>query len=394
MRWSTAMKPAARRKRARYGCAATLQRYPKQRLAWQRLQQILEHTQQLQEETGVWARMGRHFAECQERMQWAETHWNLFDPRQAWKVLPAWIPARSASRSSMPARGAGLGPGAGRRCPRRLRAHAGPGHPPEQQRRGPVDRPVPGQQSEAGSCRCLSAVGSAAAIRGAWPAPLQLAENLHDWPALKSLLAEAEGLPEAQGSPYYWVARARLAEQEGHGDVAERLYREALVRFPGENLVRERLLWFYIDRGRRDSLAPLLAQWHGLALRDSTLWLPFASASLLLERNDQALAWFRLYLKSNPNDWLVQAAYADALMPAATRTRPCACADYCSGGSTARRSGPPRTASPSTCACSPWPRGRCSPRARRGGPGMASRRCCSCGSSSSSTSSPPPTRSR
>ncbi|MFU1924002.1 tetratricopeptide repeat protein, partial [Klebsiella pneumoniae] len=51
----------------------------------------------------------------------------------------------------------------------------------------------------------------------------------------------------------------------------------------------------------------------GLALRDSTLWLPFASASLLLERNDQALAWFRLYLKSNPNDWLVQAAYADAL---------------------------------------------------------------------------------
>ena len=38
---------------------------------------------------------------------------------------------------------------------------------------------------------------------------LQLAENLHDWPALKSLLAEAEGLPEAQGSPYYWVARAR-----------------------------------------------------------------------------------------------------------------------------------------------------------------------------------------
>lgn len=142
---------------------------------------------------------------------------------------------------------------------------------------------------------------------------LQLAENLHDWPALKSLLAEAEGLPEAQGSPYYWVARARLAEQEGHGDVAERLYREALVRFPGENLVRERLLWFYIDRGRRDSLAPLLAQWHGLALRDSTLWLPFASASLLLERNDQALAWFRLYLKSNPSDWLVQAAYADAL---------------------------------------------------------------------------------
>ncbi len=56
-----------------------VQRYPKQRLAWQRLQQILEHTQQLQEETGVWARMARHFPlSVKERMQWAETHWNLF----------------------------------------------------------------------------------------------------------------------------------------------------------------------------------------------------------------------------------------------------------------------------------------------------------------------------
>ncbi|MGV8314919.1 tetratricopeptide repeat protein, partial [Pseudomonas aeruginosa] len=69
-----------------------------------------------------------------------------------------------------------------------------------------------------------------------------------------------------------------------------RLYREALVRFPGENLVRERLLWFYIDRGRRDSLAPLLAQWHGLALRDSPLWLPFASAWSLRSSSRLALA--------------------------------------------------------------------------------------------------------
>ncbi|MBF3046358.1 tetratricopeptide repeat protein, partial [Pseudomonas aeruginosa] len=66
---------------------------------------------------------------------------------------------------------------------------------------------------------------------------------------------------------------------------------------------------------------PLLTQWRGLARRDSTLWLPFASANLLLERNDQALAWFRLYLKSNPNDWLAQAAYADALDASGYRDR-------------------------------------------------------------------------
>ncbi|MGV8469050.1 tetratricopeptide repeat protein, partial [Pseudomonas aeruginosa] len=50
-----------------------------------------------------------------------------------------------------------------------------------------------------------------------------------------------------------------------------------------------------------------------LALANGSHSVLSRSASLLLERNDQALAWFRLYLKSNPNDWLVQAAYADAL---------------------------------------------------------------------------------
>ncbi|EVT85214.1 biofilm formation protein PelB [Pseudomonas aeruginosa VRFPA09] len=291
-----------------------VQGYPKQRLAWQRLQQILEHTQQLQEETGVWARMARHFPlSVKERMQWAETHWNLFDPRQAWKVL-AGVDTRAIREPEF----------------WRLRAALAWALEQDDDARAAYERMLAldirlnssDEDQLIALYRDSNPQQALQVLIGSWQrsrdprrlaSALQLAENLHDWPALKSLLAEAEGLPEAQGSPYYWVARARLAEQEGHGDVAERLYREALVRFPGENLVRERLLWFYIDRGRRDSLAPLLAQWHGLALRDSTLWLPFASASLLLERNDQALAWFRLYLKSNPNDWLVQAAYADAL---------------------------------------------------------------------------------
>jgi len=49
------------------------------------------------------------------------------------------------------------------------------------------------------------------------------------------------------------------------------------------------------------------------------LWLPFASASQLLGRESEALAWYRLYLKSSPQDWLVRAAYADALESAGYR---------------------------------------------------------------------------
>lgn len=86
------------------------------------------------------------------------------------------------------------------------------------------------------------------------------------------------------------MARARLIGQKGHGDVAGRLYRKTLVRFPGEGPVYEHLLWFYISRDYRDNLMSLLTQWHSLALRGSTLWLPPISANLLLEHNDQTLA--------------------------------------------------------------------------------------------------------
>lgn len=299
-----------------------LERYPKQRLAWQRLQQILEHTQQLQEETEVWARMARHFPlAIKERMQWAETHWNLFDPRQAWKVLDAADEHAIREAEFW-----------------RLRAALAWALERDDDARAAYERMLAlgirlNSSDEDQLITLYRDSDPKKALRiliGSWQrsrdprrlaSALQLAENLHDWPTLRSLLAEAEGVPQAQGSPYYWVARARLAEQEGRGEDAERLYRQALARFPGENLVRERLLWFYVERGRRDALAPLLTQWRGLARRDSTLWLPFASAHLLLERNDQALAWFRLYLKSNPNDWLAQAAYADALDASGYRDR-------------------------------------------------------------------------
>ena len=49
---------------------------------------------------------------------------------------------------------------------------------------------------------------------------------------------------------------------------------------------------------------------------DQTLWLAFASASQILGRDSEALAWYRMYLKNNSHDWLVQAAYADALYSA------------------------------------------------------------------------------
>ena len=178
-----------------------VQRYPKQRLAWQRLQQILEHTQQLQEETGVWARMARHFPlSVKERMQWAETHWNLFDPRQAWKVL-AGVDTRAIREPEF----------------WRLRAALAWALEQDDDARAAYERMLAldirlnssDEDQLIALYRDSNPKQALQVLIGSWQrsrdprrlaSALQLAENLHDWPALKSLLAEAEGLPGA-GQP-------------------------------------------------------------------------------------------------------------------------------------------------------------------------------------------------
>src|SRR5690606_28431427 len=93
-------------------------------------------------------------------------------------------------------------------------------------------------------------------------------------------------------------------------------YLKGLALYPNDNLFRERLMWLYVDQGRTADLKPLLTTWKARARQDRTLWLPFASASQMLGRGNEALAWYRMYLKKNPDDWLGQAAYADALQGA------------------------------------------------------------------------------
>jgi hypothetical protein len=108
-------------------------------------------------------------------------------------------------------------------------------------------------------------------------------------------------------------ARGVLASRAGRMAEAERLYRMGLSLYPRQSIFRQRLLWLFIDQGRKDDLPVLLEQWRGLAADDGGLWLPFANANMLLNRTRPALGWFAVYLKTNPRDWLVQSAYADAL---------------------------------------------------------------------------------
>src|SRR5690606_18689266 len=129
-------------------------------------------------------------------------------------------------------------------------------------------------------------------------------------------LKEAEQYPAADNQAQVLAIRGALATRQGNSDEAQRLYLKGLALYPNDNLFRERLMWLYVDQGRTADLKPLLTTWKARARQDRTLWLPFASASQMLGRGNEALAWYRMYLKKNPDDWLVQAAYADALQGA------------------------------------------------------------------------------
>jgi hypothetical protein len=304
-----------------------LQRYPDHRFAWQRLRMLLENTQQLQAETPLWQDMARRFPlSLEDRMRWARVHWNLFELQQAWEVLTA-LDAEPLSDAEYWKLRAALAwdlerDDEARDAYERLLALREP------LVRDDEDRLIKLHWDR--DPRRVLQILSESWQRTRNPlrliVALQLAETLREWEALQALLEDAERTPAGTNSPQYWLARAALAAHRERLGEAEEHYRQALARFPEENLVREHMLWFHIDHGLREDLAPLLQQWRARAYSDSRLWLPFASGNLLLNRTRDALAWFRLYLKSNPSDRLAQAAYADALEAAgyqdqALRTR-------------------------------------------------------------------------
>ncbi len=291
-----------------------LRGHPGHQLAWMRLLQILELTQQLAAQSELWAQIEQRFGlTIAQRVDWAEIEWQLFNQLAAWQVLNsidsdsvtdeaywrlrgelAWELERDADALESYLRLGVLGVTPDSTTEERLISlyeRSSPERALDVMIASWKRRPTPAILSRA----------------------LQMAMQLGDMTRLDVLIREGRMLPSSDSISALWSARALQASEAGDSKEAERLYLEALARFPETGEFRPQLLWHYIDQGQQAPLVPLLRQWEGLAIKRSALWLPFANANLLLNRSDQALRWFDLYLRLNPDDSLVQAAYADAL---------------------------------------------------------------------------------
>ncbi|WP_177432018.1 tetratricopeptide repeat protein [Pseudomonas sp. o96-267] len=292
---------------------AYLQRYPNHLFARQRLRMLLENTQQFRKEVEQWKILAERMPlTTKDRIRWAKVHWNLFEPDQAWQVLADADPAQLDDPEFW-----------------QLRADLAWQLERDEDVRASYERllslNVPlDLDDEDRLVRLYWDIDPKRTLQlliDSWHrtgrmnrlvVALQLAETMRDWDTLKALLAEAEKSPNGRDNSQYWIARAAVVAQEGQFDLAQEYYKQALALFPDDNLVRQRILWFYVDNAQRDLLAQLLPQWRALAVTDSRLWLPYATGYMMLNNPQEALRWFRQHLKSNPSDRLVLAAYADA----------------------------------------------------------------------------------
>jgi hypothetical protein len=292
---------------------AYLRKYPSHRLAWTRLLQNLENTGQFAVKADVFEAYSKRFKlTSAEQVDWANTYLKMFDNQAAWSVVQAADdsikdPEYWHTRASLAwelERDDDL-----RVSLEKLLTLNG--------------KLTSGDESQLITLYRVENPQRALALmiasweRGRDPQrlveALQQAQELGEWPKVIALLEDAKQFPDAYEQSQVLAVRAALAAQQGQPDEAERLYLLGLSKFPDDNVFRERLMWLYVDQLDSAKLKPLLSQWRARAREDRLLWLPFASASQLLGRDSEALAWYRMYLKGSPNDWLVRSAYADAL---------------------------------------------------------------------------------
>ncbi|WP_025858573.1 tetratricopeptide repeat protein [Pseudomonas sp. CHM02] len=290
-----------------------LRKYPSHRLAWTRLLQNLENTGQFAAKGTLYKGYAKRYKlTTAELVDWASTEMKLFNEQAAWEVV------KSADTSIDD--------------PEYWRTRAALAWDLERDEDLRVSlekllsingKLVSGDESQLITLyRTRDPQRALALMVASWHRAqdpqrlveaLQLAQELEEWDQVVALLEDAKKYPDAYEQAQVLAVRGALAIEQGDSAEAERLYLLGLSRYPNDNLFRERLTWLYVDQADTAKLKPLLTKWRAYAREDRLLWLPFASASQLLGRDAEALAWYRLYLKLSPNDWLVQAAYADAL---------------------------------------------------------------------------------
>lgn len=138
--------------------------------------------------------------------------------------------------------------------------------------------------------------------------------RLADWAGARAMLARLTSAQRTvlEQDPAFLTLRASIAQSSNDLDGAVRDMRAALALRPGEMNDRAALLWMLVAKRDTGALKKALALWAADAENNAVLWDPYAAASMSLNRQDQALHWFRKGgFRSNDYLWLM--SYAEVL---------------------------------------------------------------------------------
>ncbi len=143
---------------------------------------------------------------------------------------------------------------------------------------------------------------------------LNLRARLADWAGARALLARLT--PEQrrllEQDPAFLTLRASIAQSSNDLDGALRDMRSALTLRPDEMELRAALIWMLVAKRDTVALKQSLLLWAADAENNAVLWDPYAAASMSLNRQDQALHWFRKGgFRSDDYLWLM--SYAEVL---------------------------------------------------------------------------------
>lgn len=125
-------------------------------------------------------------------------------------------------------------------------------------------------------------------------------------------LVQGEALARAESSPRFLLLRARYAQSMRQSNSAWSDLRRAMELDPRAKDVGLTGLWFLIEQQRTAELAGTL-QHYAANAADADFWPAFGAANLVLNRQREALFWYRRSAARAPQDALLLLNYADAL---------------------------------------------------------------------------------
>lgn len=142
---------------------------------------------------------------------------------------------------------------------------------------------------------------------------LEIATTKADWPATERILHQLKSLPQVKIDCRIYFYQALLDQNSGRVVAADSAFQQSIACSGQNPYFLAAYLYFLIAQDQPATLRHWLEQWHFLATLTPSLWTVYAQAWSALGDTHRAQHWYQQAIEAQPDDLLLQLAYADFL---------------------------------------------------------------------------------